>query len=277
MDFSNLAYLALADRLLPAVLAAGALEVEHQRRGVTVERKDDDSPVTIADREAEALLVAAIAAAAPGVPVVGEEAVAAGCVPAIGRRFFLVDALDGTKSFVRGQPEFTVNVALIEDRRATFGVVYAPAMQRLYAALGPATAVEADAAPSSEARRFQDLGCRPVHTRQPDRARLAALASRSHNTAETEELLTRWAVAERRNIGSSLKFCLVARGDADVYPRLGSISEWDTAAGHAVLDAAGGLVTTRDGSELLYGNIDKMFKNQYFIAWGNRDLATLLT
>ena len=277
MQLQGLEYLELADRLLPAILAAGRLEMKYFRSGVTVDRKSDASPVTIADREAEAILHAALAMAAPGVPVVAEEAAAAGHIPVIGDRFFLVDPLDGTKSFVAGDPDFTVNVALIENRRPTFGVVYAPATGRMYVALGPSAAVEVIVVPESTAMRFADFRLRQIHTRPPDMSNLAAVASRTHGASEAEAFLVRWAVKERRNIGSSLKFCLVARGDADLYPRFGSIHEWDTAAGDAVLRAAGGIVTLHDGTDLLYGKADKKFKNQDFMAWSCPELATLMT
>jgi 3'(2'), 5'-bisphosphate nucleotidase len=277
MQLQGLEYLDLADRLLPAILAAGRLEMRYFCTGVTVDNKSDASPVTIADREAEAILHAALAIAAPGVPVVSEEAAAAGDIPAIGDRFFLVDPLDGTKSFVAGTPDFTVNVALIENRRPTFGVVYAPVTGRLFAALGPSTAVEATVEPGTKASRFADLDVRQIHTRLPDMKNLAAVSSRTHGARAAEAFLLRWAVKERRNIGSSLKFCLVARGDADLYPRFGAIREWDTAAGDAVLRAAGGVVTLHDGTELLYGNADKQFKNQDFVAWSCPELAMLMT
>jgi len=208
---------------------------------------------------------------------VAEEAAAAGMIPAVGERFFLVDPLDGTKSFIEGKDDFTINIALIERCRPTFGVVYAPASGRLYAALGPTCAVEAHAQPDSAATSFADIAPDQIRTRQPDIAALSAVASRAHSNAATEAFLARWDVRQRLNIGSSLKFCLVARGDADVYPRLASIHEWDTAAGHAVLRAAGGAVTQVDGTELLYGKASEAFLNPPFIAWGRRELATLMT
>jgi 3'(2'), 5'-bisphosphate nucleotidase len=270
-------YLDLANRLLPAVLAAGLLEIGYFRSGVAIEHKSDSSPVTIADREAEALLHAALAIAAPGIPVVAEEAAAAGDIPAIGDRFFLVDPLDGTKSFISGNRDFTVNIALIENRRPAFGVVYAPATGQLYASLGPQMAIEATVSPDSSATCYQDIQPQQIRTREPDMKALAAVASRSHGTAEAEAFLARCGVRHRRNIGSSLKFCLVARGEADLYPRFGSIYEWDTAAGDAVLRAAGGVVTEFDGTELLYGKADKAFINPDFIAWGRPELVTQLT
>jgi 3'(2'), 5'-bisphosphate nucleotidase len=277
MDLQKLDYIELADRLLPAILAAGRLEVGYFRSGTAVSRKKDASPVTIADQEAEAILLAALAVAAPGIPVVAEEAAEAGNIPAVGDRFFLVDPLDGTKSFISGNRDFTVNVALIENRRPTFGVIYAPATGRMFASLGPAMAIEAHVAPESTAASFCDVQATQIRTRKPDMAALAAVASRTHGAAEAEAFLVRCGVKHRRNIGSSLKFCLVARGDADLYPRFGEIQEWDTAAGHAILKAAGGTVTLFDGAELMYGKVDNRFKNPYFIAWGRAELASQLT
>lgn len=270
------AYIELADRLLPAVLSAGVLQMGYFRSGAAVVKKADQSPVTAADQESEILLLAALARAAPGVPVVAEEAASTGNIPAVGTRFFLVDPLDGTRAFIDGKADFTVNIALIEHGRPTFGVVYAPAHNRLYTALGPDTAVEADVSPDAAARGYADLTLRPVLTRMPDIAHLAAVASRTHNSKATEQMLNRLKVAERRNIGSSLKFCMVARGDADLYPRLGGINEWDTAAGQAVLQAAGGGVTLFDGSELGYGRAAEGFRTPDFIAWGRLGLAPLL-
>ncbi len=270
------AYLDLADRLLPAILSAGRLEMGYFRSAMEVKHKADASPVTAADHEAEVLLHAALLRAAPDVPVVAEEAASAGQIPLIGGRFFLVDPLDGTRSFVSGNPDFTVNVALIENGRPTFGVVYAPAHGRIYAALGPDAAIEADVAADAEVSRYRQLQSRPIRTRAPDLSCLTAVASRNHNNAETERMLTRFQVAERRNVGSSLKFCMLARGDADLYPRLGAINEWDTAAGHAVLQAAGGTVTSFDGAELGYGNAAGGFLHPDFIAWGRATLAVQL-
>ena len=178
MALSRFDFKALADRLLPAVLAAGRLEVEYFKSGTAVLRKSDASPVTIADQEAEAIIHSALAIAAPGIPVVAEEAAAAGQVPEIGDTFFLVDPLDGTKSFIAGNPDFTVNIALIEHGRPTFGVVYAPATGRMFAALGPHTAIEAIVRPDADVSGFDGIGARQIFTRQPDMKNLAAVASR---------------------------------------------------------------------------------------------------
>jgi 3'(2'), 5'-bisphosphate nucleotidase len=277
MDARGLDYISLADRLLPAILAAGRLEVGYFRSGLAVSHKQDASPVTIADQEAETILHAGLALAAPGIPVVAEEAAEAGNIPVVGERFFLVDPLDGTKSFISGNKDFTVNVALIENRRPTFGVIYAPATGRMFASLGPDMAIEAQVAPDSPASGFGDMQATRIRTRMPDMAALAAVASRTHGAAEAEAFLVRCGVKHRRNIGSSLKFCLVARGDADLYPRFGAIHEWDTAAGHAILKAAGGTVTLFDGAELTYGKVANRFINPDFIAWGRAELVTQLT
>ncbi len=277
MNLHGLDYLTLADRLLPSVLAAGRLQVGYFRSGIAVSHKKDASPVTIADQESEAILHASLSIAAPGIPVIAEEAAAAGQLPQIGDTFFLVDPLDGTNSFIAGNVDFTVNIALIERGRPTFGLVYAPATGRMFAALGPQTAIEAEVQPDAHVARFDELNARTISTRAPDMNALAAVASRTHGAAEAEAFLIRCNVKERRNIGSSLKFCLVARGDADLYPRFGSIHEWDTAAGHAVLKAAGGVVTLFDGSELTYGRAHNRFKTPDFIAWGRPELVMQLT
>ena len=277
MDLRGLDYAGLADRLLPSVLAVGRLQVGYFRSGIAVSHKKDASPVTIADQESEAILHASLSLAAPGIPVVAEEAAAAGQIPQIGNTFFLVDPLDGTNSFIAGNVDFTVNIALIEHGRPTFGLVFAPATGRMFAALGPHTAIEAEVLADAQVTRFDELEAQRISTRQPNMNMLAAVASRTHGASEAEAFLIRCNVKERRNIGSSLKFCLVARGDADLYPRFGSIHEWDTAAGHAVLKAAGGIVTLFDGSELTYGNTANRFRTPDFIAWGRPELVTQLT
>jgi 3'(2'), 5'-bisphosphate nucleotidase len=256
----------LARALLPSVLEAGAIEMHYYRSGVAIERKADASPVTAADREAEAVLLAALAHIAPGVPVVAEEAVARGVTPQVSDAFFLVDPLDGTREFINQRDEFTVNVALVQSGKPVFGIVFAPALGELCATHGPARAghVRLDAGPTAAAAvDFAD-----IRTRRPDHDALVAVASRSHHAAEDDDVLKRYRVTERRTAGSSLKFCVLARGEADIYPRVGPTMEWDTAAGHAVLAAAGGSVTELDGSPFVYGKWDKAFLNPGFVAWG---------
>ena len=275
MSFSSqdIDHRGLAEALLGAVLEAGAVEMRHYRAGVSVETKADESPVTAADREAEAILVAALGSVAPGIPIVAEEAVAAGVIPDMGARFFLVDPLDGTREFINRRDEFTVNIALAVAGRPVFGIVYAPALSDLYVTLGPARAARARIDPASKSRTLAACGFADIRTRVPDPARLTAVASRSHMNPDTEAYLAGYQVAERRDAGSSLKFCVIARGDADIYPRLGPTMAWDTAAGHAVLLAAGGAVTGLDHSALAYGTRtgeapkDRL-RNPNFVAWG---------
>jgi 3'(2'), 5'-bisphosphate nucleotidase len=258
-------------RLLPSVLAAGAVEMKHYRSDLAVESKADQSPVTIADKEAEAILLDALAAAEPGIPVVAEEAVAAGQVPRVGGSFFLVDPLDGTREFINQRDEFTVNVALIDDGCAVLGIVYAPALGDLYATLGRSTAAYTRLLPDARPKSLDDCGWQQIQVRQPNHDHLTAVASRSHMTPETESFLAKFAIGERSNSGSSLKFCSIARGEADIYPRLASTMEWDTAAGHAILLAAGGSVTAPDGQPFRYGKSSTGFKNGHFVAWGGRE------
>jgi len=264
---------ALVEALLPAVLEAGRLQMHYYRQGVGVARKADHSPVTAADQESEVVLVAALARAAPGVPVVAEEAVSAGLIPALGERFFLVDPLDGTREFIEGRQEFTINIGLIEAGRPVLGIVYAPALSRLYATVGEDRAVAVEIAPESGALSLADAGAKAIATRVANPRALVALASRSHLNAETRNWLARYSVAEYKQAGSSLKFCVIAAGEADVYPRLGPTCEWDTAAAHAVLSAAGGQVTTLDGRPLAYGKTAERFLNPHFIAWGRGDFG----
>jgi 3'(2'), 5'-bisphosphate nucleotidase len=247
------------------------VQLAHFAAGVSVERKADKSPVTAADRESEAVLLAGAASVMPGVPVIAEEAVGTGRIPAIGRRFFLIDPLDGTREYIEGSREFTINVGLIQDGFPVFGILYAPAMAWLFMTVAPDRAVEADVAPDSAARSIAELAAKEVRTREPDPARLVGVTSRSYKSSKANAFLERIGARERSPIGSALKFCLVARGDADVYPRYGSISEWDTAAGHAILVAAGGAVTRLDGQDLRYGKPD--FLNPPFIAWGRRSIV----
>jgi 3'(2'),5'-bisphosphate nucleotidase len=257
----------IANRLIDPVLKAGAVEMQHYEAGVDVEAKVDASPVTAADRDAEAILLAALEEIAPDIPVIAEEAVSEGRIPQIGRSFFLVDPLDGTKEFISKRGEFTVNVALIEDGAPVLGIVYAPAIGELYATLEPGASFFARLVPGTAARRSSDCAFQRINVRVPG-ALLTAVASRSHKSAETETFLGRYPIAERRDSGSSLKFCAIARGDADIYPRLAPTMEWDIAAGHAVLAAAGGAVTTPEGERIRYGKAEAGFRNGYFVAWG---------
>lgn len=267
-------HMKLLTALIEPVLQAGAVEMRYYKSGVAVETKQDESPVTAADREAEAILIQGLTAAAPEIPIVAEESVAAGHLPELKSRFFLVDPLDGTREFINQRDEFTVNVALVEDGAPCFGIVYVPALGDLYATLGATRAGRARVTADIAGKvRPKDIAWTDIRVRKPNSADLTAMASRSHNTPETEAFLARYRITKRSNAGSSLKFCVIARGEADIYPRLGPTMAWDTAAGHAVLLAAGGSVTELSGAPLRYG-LNKTalpkdrLRNLHFVAWG---------
>jgi 3'(2'), 5'-bisphosphate nucleotidase len=246
----------LLQRVISLARDAGAAILEVYATPFEVRGKADASPVTAADEKAEAIILAGLRRLDPAVPIVAEEEVSAGRIPQVGDRFWLVDPLDGTKEFVSRNGEFTVNIALIEQGRPVLGVVFAPALQRLYAgAEGAGAFVERDGV-----RR--DIRCRSCPP-----AGFTVVASRSHNDAAAlDAFLASRRVASLSNAGSSLKLCLIAAGEADLYPRLGTTMEWDIAAGHAVVNAAGGKVTCVDGSELRYGKPG--FANPHFVAAG---------
>jgi 3'(2'), 5'-bisphosphate nucleotidase len=262
----------LANGLFPVALAAARVQMAHFRSGVEVERKADHSPVTAADRQSEEIILAGLARVAPGVAVIAEEQVAAGRIPDPAGTFFLVDPLDGTKGFIKGRPEFTINIGLIAAGRPMFGLLYAPALADFYVTLAADAAVNARLDPASDMRSLDDGALQTLRTRVPDPHAMVALTSQSHLNRATERFLAGYEVIERRAISSSLKFGLIAKGEADFYPRAGPTCEWDTAAGHAVLAAAGGTVTRLDGAPLSYGNADLRFENPDFVAWGRGPL-----
>jgi 3'(2'), 5'-bisphosphate nucleotidase len=253
----------LLEALITAALQAGRAIHDIYRAGFDVTHKADTSPVTEADYASEAIILEHLRRAAPRIPVVAEEEVAAGRTPAVGQEFFLVDPLDGTKEFVQRRGDFTVNIALTRSGVPVLGVVYAPARSQLFA--GNVTARHAFR--SEQPPSATVLAPRaPIRVRPTPQTGLTVVASRSHATPETDTYLAQYAIAERVAVGSSLKFCLVAAGTADLYPRLGPTMEWDTAAGHAVLTAAGGSVLAPGGVPLRYGKPG--FRNPSFIASG---------
>ncbi|ORE97364.1 3'(2'),5'-bisphosphate nucleotidase CysQ [Aurantimonas sp. 22II-16-19i] len=235
--------------------------------------KADSSPVTQADIRCEAVMKPLLAGLAPQVVIVAEEAVSGGEIPADARQLFLVDPLDGTKEFISRNGDFTVNIALVEDGVPVAGVVYAPAIGTLWAGSTEEGAFRAEV-------KDGVLGERRAIVARSAPDSLVAVGSRSHGSAETEAWLKRYEVERFVSRGSSLKFCLVAEGEADVYPRLGRTMEWDTAAGDAVLRAAGGIVTTLDGQPLRYGKrrqaSDVDFANPHFVAFADPRLAMKL-
>lgn len=253
---------AIAAALAAITAEAGAIVMRHYRAGAEGRWKPDHSPVTDADEEAERFILAALARAFPGIPVAAEEEVSAGrgCEPC--PHFFLVDPLDGTREFLKANGEFTVNIAEVRNGIAVAGAVYAPAKARLF---------YGDAAGAYEIAQDPDLAfdgkaARPIHARLPGKDGLIAIGSRSHNDPQTESFLRSFAIRQYKSAGSSLKFCLVATGEADIYARAGRTMEWDTAAGHAVLSAAGGTVTHWDGAPFQYAKPN--FENGPFVARG---------
>ncbi len=263
----------LVQALLPAVLQAARIEMDYFVRGVAVEAKVDRSPVTAADREAEAVILAALARIGPNVPVIAEEAFNDGHMPETGNRFFLVDALDGTSGFIKGKPEFTINVGLIEAQRPVFGMIYVPASGDLYVTKSDGGSHHAILATDANSSGIAAPAFARLASRAPDRDNLLAFNSRTAGGAGGE-FLKRLNVRETQPLGSSHKFCLIAQGRGDVYVRFGNTNEWDTAAGQAILEAAGGSVTTPDGKTLTYGKSANRYLNPHFVAWGRSALLT---
>jgi 3'(2'), 5'-bisphosphate nucleotidase len=248
----------VGDVLAEICEAAAALILPLWRSGVEVLTKADESPVTEADQRGEKLILQHLAERFPGVPVISEEdASEFGTPAAIGPRFFLVDPLDGTKAFVRGDPNFTVNIALIQDGRAVAGAVCAP--------------------PSGETwfthhrralKRTKGGAAQPIRVRAWPNGAAIALVSHTMKEETAVKLANEYGFDLREPMDSSIKFCRIAEGAADVYPRHGPTMEWDVAAGHAVLEAAGGSVLTHEGQPFVYGKAGAGFRNGWFVARG---------
>lgn len=248
---------ALLEGFAAASVEAGAAIWAIFQEDVAVTRKADDSPVTAADTAAEAIVLKALARLIPGVPVIAEEEVAAGRMPEVGDRFLLVDPLDGTKEFIKGTGEFTVNIALISGTGPVLGVVHVPVTGVTYWGRKGAGAFMARAGQAPVALRT-----RPAKLEQ-----LVIVASKDHAGPRVEELLKRLPTASTANLGSSLKFCLIAEGQADFYPRFQPTCEWDTGAAQCVLEAAGGAVTDTTGQPLVYNK--EQLLNPSFLAFGD--------
>lgn len=255
------------DVIKAIALDAGTVIMDVYRRGFSVAIKADSSPLTEADTLAEALIVERLGAGFPDIAVIAEEAVANGHAPACGERFFLVDPLDGSKEFIARNGEFTVNIALIENDMPVAGVVYAPALGRIWwgqDGLGAWAGEVADGVIVSPVR---------VLVRTTPASGPTLVGSRSHGAEQEDERLKPFATATFATIGSSLKFCLLAEGGADLYPRFSRTMEWDTAAGDAILRAAGGQVLDLSGAPLRYGKRnqghDSDFANSHFWAIGD--------
>lgn len=244
------------EQVIDAARAAGVVVLEVYELGCVARDKEDGSPVTEADERAQEVILSRLAGIADGIQVVAEEGADSSRSDPPNGVFWLVDPLDGTKEFLGGNGEFTVNIALIEDHVPVLGVVLAPARERLFAAGPGAGAIVEDAA-----------GRRAIAARSVPPEGATVVSSRSHGDADALSQFTAdRKVADAVSAGSSLKFCLVAAGEADIYPRFGRTMEWDTAAGDAVLRAAGGRVTDLDGNTLTYGKPG--YENPHFVAWG---------
>jgi len=252
----------LLDLMLDAAIAAAEPIMDVYSRPIMATHKADGSPVTEADQRAEVEILQRLGTT--DIPVLAEESVAAGRIPALGNRFFVVDPLDGTKEFLKRNGEFTVNIALVEAGRAVMGVVLAPATGALYYG-GPAGAFCGHLVEGAAS------DVQSIHVSLTSPVRI--VASRSHGHAALAELCQTLHVAEDITVGSSLKFCLLAQGDAQLYPRFTPTCEWDTAAGQAVLEAAGGAVLNLDGTPMRYGHADRQFLNPLFAAAASLELA----
>jgi 3'(2'),5'-bisphosphate nucleotidase len=228
-------------------------------------QKPDKSMVCDADERAEAIILKGLAERLPALPVVAEEAASRGEKPCCGRAFILVDPVDGTREFLNRNGEFTINIGLIIDGVPCVGAVYAPALGRLW--LAGEHAYVCDVQPGEKLPPISER--RQISVRTAPADGMTALASRSHADPKTEAFLANLPIANCRSAGSSLKFCIVAEGEADVYPRFAPTMEWDTAAGDAVLRAAGGTVLDESGGALLYGKADAQYRNGSFVAWGH--------
>ena len=252
----------MLETMITAAIEAATVINAVYRQPIAVQAKADGSPVTVADAAAEAVILERLQPT--GIPVLAEESAAAGRIPVLGERFFVVDPLDGTKEFIKRNGEFTVNIALVEGTRPVLGVVLAPATGVLYAG-GPDGAFTAEVADEVVGKRRRIT----VDAEGPMRV----VASRSHGHRALADLCETMAVTEDVSVGSSLKFCLLAEGKARLYPRFTPTCEWDTAAGQAVLEAAGGVVLTLDGKPLRYGKAANGFFNPFFVAASGPDLG----
>ena len=250
------ALLALATEL---ATQAGAAILAIRARGFDIQRKEDFSVVTEADHAAEAIIVAGLRAACPEIPVIAEEEVAGGRITAASGQFWLVDPLDGTREFSNGSPDFAVNIGLVRDGCPVLGVVGVPAAGEMYSGIVGQGAWRSVGGVQTE-----------IHARVPPPEGLTVLASRHHgDTAQLDAFLRDYRIDKIINFGSSLKFCRVAEGIADLYPRFGRTMEWDTCSPQAVLEAAGGSVRTLDGKPLRYGKAG--WDNPHFVCYGRQD------
>jgi 3'(2'), 5'-bisphosphate nucleotidase len=264
----------LVEAITIVVSRAGRAILDVAQKPLAVRRKEDQSPVTAADEAAQAVILNGLAQLMPGVPVVSEESPSRPSAKALATLFALVDPLDGTREFIAGRDEYTVNLALIENGEPLLGLVYLPARALLYCGFSDILAERLELAAGDPPDRAQITS---IRARARPAAGFIAAVSRSHRDKATEAFLDKLPVAAELASGSSLKFGLLAEGNADVYPRLAPTHEWDIAAGHAVLAAAGGTVLRPDGTPLTYGHADAGFLVPGFVAWGDPTAAQAAT
>jgi 3'(2'), 5'-bisphosphate nucleotidase len=255
------------DELTAIVSRAAAAIVAIDRSDPGTRHKADNSPVTAADEASEAVILDALSRLVPDLPVISEEAVARGHIPALGENFILVDPLDGTREYVAGRDEFTVNVAIVIGRVPLIGIVAAPPLGLIWRGIDGRGAQRLRLRPGSGPAEASEIAS--IRTRPRPAHGLVAAVSRSHFDPQSQAFLDRLPVGGKIVCGSSVKFCRIAEGQADVYPRLAPTCEWDIAAGHAVLAAAGGAVRGPDGAPLVYGQVENAFHVPGFVAWGD--------
>ena len=270
-------YTELNKRLIPLIIDAGSAILEFFERDVQVDLKSDQSPVTQADRVGESIILNGLSAHWPEIDIIAEEMCSDGDFEKPGELFFLVDALDGTKEFIAGHKDFTVNIALIHNAKPIFGLVFAPALRKLFASLEADRAGMALIDHQQTTEDLNDLEFKELRVREWPADGGVAVMSRSHGDDRSRAFLLSVGVSSTIAAGSSLKFCTVASGEADVYPRFQPTMEWDIAAGHAVLAAAGGVVVDVAGNEAQYGKFDEGFRNGDFIACGHGSLARIMS
>ncbi len=264
----------LLDELTTVVSRAAAAIVSARKGALDPHLKPDQSPVTAADVASEATILEGLPRLLPGLPVVSEEAQGRAPPTQLPDSFILVDPLDGTRELIAGRDEFTINVAIVSGGRPRLGIVAAPALGLLWRGSEEHGAERLRLPPGAPASAAAEQT--PIHTRACPASGLVAVVSRSHLDARTQAFLARLPQVDAVPRGSALKFCLIAEGSADLYPRFGPTSEWDVAAGHAVLAAAGGKVATPEGGDLAYGRLRERFLVPGFIAWGDPQAARRL-
>ena len=252
--------------IMAAAQRAGAAIMDIYGPDMNVRYKADSSPVTDADHASEDILLAALGELIPDVPVISEEQASANNLPETGSTYFVVDPLDGTKEFVKLNGEFSINIALVSGGNAIFGLIFGPAKADCFITLAPGKAFRCELHPAHDPAPRQNFDFVPLDGEATGRP-FTAIVSRSHLRPDTVAFLESHGDPQKLTMGSALKFGMLAAGAADVYPRHGPTNEWDTAAGQAILEAAGGTVLTLDGKPLLYGKKEQNFRNPPFIAW----------